>query len=107
MPVTFRDSANIERGSIGSQGDVGSFAVVASGVQAFVWEELVKVTTEGEGEVFQATCQALLAPGTDVRRRDVMVARSRRFEVLTVFPGRRLSTGEEKFVHVALREANG
>lgn len=104
MAVTFRDTADIERVSgFTNVGDYLTPTVVVSGVDAFVWEELVKVQVP-EGEVFQATCQALLPSGTDVRRRDILVARSRRFEVLTVFPGRKRS-GVEKFVHVTLRES--
>jgi hypothetical protein len=105
MAVTFRDSASIERSAgFSNVGDPAAPSVVVASTPAFVWEELLKVQTT-EGEVFQATCQALLPPGTDVKRRDILVARSRRFEVLTVFPGRHLTGGAVKFVHVTLREA--
>ena len=103
MAVTFRDVSNIERGSIGDDGRLEDFRAVAAGVPTTFWETLIKRVAV-EGEVFEATAEALLYPGIGVERRDIIICRDRRWEVLQVFPGRNLSA-VYRFDHVVLREA--
>jgi hypothetical protein len=104
VPVTFRDRGNIERGTIGEDGTIGDYAEVARSVRCTFWETLEKRVAV-EGEVYVMTAGAVIDPTVDVQRRDVLAIRDRRFEIMSVFPGRNLR-GLFKFNHVTLRESD-
>jgi hypothetical protein len=104
MPVTFRDRGNLERGSVGDDGTIGDYVEVARNVRCTFWETLEKRIAV-EGEVYVASAGALLDPAVDVQRRDVLVIRDGRYEVMMVFPGRNLR-GVHKFNHAVLRESD-
>jgi len=103
MGVTFRDICNIERGSIGADGSLTSFAEVARGVRLTFWETLKKSVVV-EGEVYTAVAEAMSDPNIDVLRRDILVIRDRRYEVVSAFPGRNLEA-VHRFNYLVLREA--
>jgi hypothetical protein len=104
MPaVTFRDRCEIERGTIGADGRVENHVPIARNVPCTLWET-TKKRLAIEGEVFDTVCEAIIDPTADVQRRDVLVCRDQRFEVISVFPGRNLS-GRERFKYLVFREA--
>ncbi len=103
MGVTFRDRGDVERGELGPDGRLQNFAPIERDVPMTFWETLVKRVAI-EGETFEAVAETLIHPDSAVKRRDVLVVRDRRWEVLTAFPGRNLAA-TERFIHLTLRQA--
>lgn len=102
-PVTFRDTCSIERGSFGADGSLGNFVEIARGARLTFWETLKKSVVV-EGEVFTTVAEGMADPNVDILQRDILVLRGRRFEVVSVFPGRNLGA-VHRFNYLVLREA--
>ncbi len=85
-------------------GRLENFTPVALNVRCTFWDFLDKRISV-EGEIYVVTAEVVVDPDVDIQRRDIVVARGRRYEVMTVFSGRSLRNAH-KFNHAVLRESD-